>query len=152
VQAGHIAKFANSGLNGNESYDFIFVDFSNGTDYIQRNSLLLQEVIRRVNQVKAPIGTKLYKNVVVGASMGGLVARHALASMEKQGENHCTHTYVSFDSPQKGANIPLSIQAMGWFFGATSDDPALKSNWDKLSTPAPRKSFSPKILRGVSQT
>jgi hypothetical protein len=32
-----------SGANGAESYDFIFIDFSNGADYIQRNSLLLPQ-------------------------------------------------------------------------------------------------------------
>lgn len=129
-----------STANGGDSYDIIFLDFSNGTDYIQRNSLLLQELIRRVNQAKvANAQGHIYKNVVLGASMGGLVARHALASMEKQGENHCTHTYVSFDAPQKGANIPLSLQAMGWFLGATSDDLQAKSFWENLSSPAARQ-------------
>ena len=126
--------------NGGESYDFMFIDFSNGSDYIQRNSLLLQELIRRINQEKvANAQGKRYKNVVIGASMGGLLARHALTSMEKRGEDHCTHTYVSFDAPQKGANIPLSIQAMGWFFGATSTDSEAQSFWQVLSTPAARQ-------------
>jgi hypothetical protein len=128
--------------NNGDSYDIIFLDFSQGADYIQRNSLLLQELIRRVNQTKVANAQGLtYQNVVLGASMGGQVARHALASMERKGEPHCTHTYVSFDSPQRGANIALGVQALGWYFYATSDfsDPSQKGQrefWEKLSTPA----------------
>jgi Secretion system C-terminal sorting domain len=129
-----------SQANGGDSYDIMFVDFSSGADYIQRNSLLLQEVLRQVNQRKvANAQGRVNKNVVLGASMGGLVVRHALTSMEKRGENHCTHTYISFDAPQKGANIPLSIQAMGWFLNKSIDDPQAKGFWKNLSMPAPRQ-------------
>ena len=129
-----------SSANGNGSYDIIFLDFSQGADYIQRNGLLLIELIRRVNSEKvADANGKKFKNVVVGASMGGQIARLALATMEKKGEDHCTHTYVSFDSPHKGANIPLSVQAMGWYLTAiqaSSLSPKLSDFWKKLRKPA----------------
>jgi hypothetical protein len=129
-----------SQANGGDSYDIMFVDFSSGADYIQRNSLLLQEVLRQVNQKKvANAQGRINKNVVLGASMGGLVVRHALTSMERRGESHCTHTYVSFDAPQKGANIPLSIQAMGWFLNKSLDIPAAQRFWKNLSMPAARQ-------------
>ena len=51
-------------------YDLVFVDFDDGTTYIQRNAYLLQTIIDWVNDNK--VGTT--PNVVLGMSMGGLVA------------------------------------------------------------------------------
>lgn len=90
----------------NEGFDVVFVDFEKGADYIQDNAMVLVEVIRQLKQ-------KMIANdgmVVCGASMGGLVARYALAWMEHQGESHCVRDFISFDSPQEGANVPLSLQ------------------------------------------
>ena len=42
--------------------------------------------------------------------MGGLIARYALKDMENKGLNHQTRMYVSHDTPQLGANTPLSVQ------------------------------------------
>ncbi|QIG88534.1 hypothetical protein G6R40_02150 [Chryseobacterium sp. POL2] len=93
-------------LTGN--YDIIYVDWGIGTDYIQNNAELLKKAIRWVNQNK--VGTE--KNVVMGQSMGGLIARYALKDMEDQGENHNTKLFISHDAPHLGANTPLSIQYM----------------------------------------
>src|SRR5690606_10940129 len=84
----------------------IYVNWSNGTDYIQRNAFVLQEVIKWVNSVK--LGTE--KNVVLGQSMGGVIARYALKNMEDYNLSHDTRTYISQDSPHLGANIPLGYQ------------------------------------------
>ena len=91
-----------------EVYDIVFVDFSNGTDYIQRNAYFGEAVINAVNQRKS--GSE--SNVVMGISMGGLVARYALADMESRSEDHKTQLFVSMDSPHQGANVPLGLQAM----------------------------------------
>lgn len=90
----------------NKQYDIIYVDWNNGVDYLQRNAYALETVINWVNSVK--VGTE--KNVVLGQSMGGVIARYALADMEQKGEDHKTRLFVSHDAPQQGANIPLSIQ------------------------------------------
>jgi hypothetical protein len=87
-------------------YDFIYIDYKNGVDDIKRNALLLEEVIRQVNAMK--VGAE--KNVVMGISMGGLVARWGLRDMENKGQNHQTRLYISYDSPHQGANFPVSIQ------------------------------------------
>ena len=50
--------------------------------------------------------------IVVGASMGGLISRFGLAWMEKEGLQHHTSLFISFDSPQAGAQIPLGLQQM----------------------------------------
>ncbi len=93
----------------NQQFDVIYVDWHNGVDHIQRNALLLEEVIRWVNDNK-PAGID---NVVLGQSMGGLVARYALRNMENNGEDHETRLFVSHDAPHQGANVPLGYQFLG---------------------------------------
>lgn len=92
-----------------QSYDIIFVDYDDGTDYIQRNACMLKEVIRWVNNQKQLSGSTEH-NVVLGLSMGGLVSRYALKTMENAGENHDTRLFICHDSPQQGANVPTGLQ------------------------------------------
>lgn len=92
-------------------YDLIFVNYYYGTDDIRRNAALLQEVITWVNDEKAVAGST-EPNVVLGISMGGLVARYCLANMTKSGLNPQTRLLITHDSPHRGANTPLGIQAL----------------------------------------
>ncbi|KAA5827839.1 T9SS type A sorting domain-containing protein [Algibacter amylolyticus] len=94
-----------------EDYDLVFIDFLNATDFIQRNALVVEAVIDTVNTRKAAAGST-EKNVVMGMSMGGLVARYALRDMEIKSEIHDTKLYISHDAPHQGANIPLAYQAL----------------------------------------
>ncbi len=98
-------------------YDFIVIDNIAGADYIERNAYLLAEVIDKVNNEK--IGDN--ELIIVGPSMGGLIARIALKQMEDQNRDHHTRLWVSFDSPQKGANVPLGLQKWIAFFAGVSD-------------------------------
>jgi len=89
-------------------YDIVYVDYNNGVDDIRRNAKLFQEAIEWVNahkDIDEP-------NVVMGISSGGLVARYALRKMEIEGKNHQTCKYISIDSPHKGANVPVGVQAL----------------------------------------
>lgn len=95
-------------LESGKDYDIIYVDWNNGVDYLQRNAYALEAVIAWVNSVK--IGTE--PNVVLGQSMGGVIARWALADMEERGLTHDTRLFISHDAPQQGANIPASLQYM----------------------------------------
>lgn len=71
-------------LQGNtQQYDIIYVDWANGTDFLQRNALLLERVIRWVNEQKAIDGST-QPNVVLGQSMGGVISRWALRDMENR--------------------------------------------------------------------
>ena len=91
-------------------YDIIYVDWNNGVDFIQKNAYVLEEVIKWVNAQKAANGSTI-QNVVIGQSMGGLVARYALRDIElNRNFNHDTRLYVSHDAPHLGANVPLSVQ------------------------------------------
>ncbi|MFN4764549.1 hypothetical protein ACKGJN_15575 [Gillisia sp. Q332] len=100
---------ANEGILNDQEYDIIYVNWSNGTDYLQRNAYVLQEVIKWVNEEKAKVGSTT-PNVVLGQSMGGVIARYALKDMENKGLPHDTRTYISHDAPHLGANVPLGYQ------------------------------------------
>jgi len=101
-------------------YDIIYVNWMIGTDFLQRNALVLESVIRWVNANKQPLGGVPQPNVVLGTSMGGIIARMALGRMDR-GEGtlngsggfaaHQTRLFISMDAPHQGANIPLGAQA-----------------------------------------
>ena len=90
-----------------KAYDIIFLNYNDGVDDIFCNARLLEAAIDTVNSRK--VGTE--QNVVVGVSMGGLVARYCLASMEKRYKDHQTRKYISLDVPHRGANVPVGFQA-----------------------------------------
>lgn len=87
-------------------YDFVYVDFTKNTTYIENNAKVLEAVINKVNQTK--VGS--FKSTVIGFSMGGLIARWCLKDMEDRGLQHQVENYFSYDAPQQGANIPLGMQ------------------------------------------
>ncbi|WP_179223113.1 DNRLRE domain-containing protein [Pontibacter ummariensis] len=88
-------------------YDLIFLNFNDGVDDITRNAALFEEVVNWVNTQKGSGGEQ---NVVMGLSMGGLVARYGLAKMTKEGKNTHTRLLITHDSPHQGANVPLGFQ------------------------------------------
>ncbi|MEV6615636.1 hypothetical protein AB0N31_17595 [Streptomyces sp. NPDC051051] len=59
--------------------------------------------------------------VVGGFSMGGIVTRYALAKMEMQRMDHRTALYFSYDSPHRGASIPVGVQAFSYFIPFAND-------------------------------
>jgi hypothetical protein len=91
----------------------VYVDWANGTDYLQSNAYLLEKVIQIVNSRKAAAGST-QPNVVIGQSMGGVIARYALRDMENRGQQrHNVRLYISHDAPQQGANVPQGYQHLG---------------------------------------
>lgn len=98
-------------LDNLASYDLVFLDYNNGTDDIRRNAALVKEVINWVNNQKSNVPGN-QPNVVLGISMGGLIARYALADMTKQNQNTQTRLLITHDSPHRGANTPLGLQAL----------------------------------------
>ena len=92
-----------------QQYDIIYVDWARGTDFLQRNALLLERVIRWVNEQKALDGS-VEPNVILGQSMGGVISRWALRDMENRGLNHQTRLFISWDGAQQGANVPVAYQ------------------------------------------
>lgn len=76
-----------------------------GGDYIERNGLVLVNLLQAINP-QLPVGNDC---IVMGVSMGGLVSLYGLRFMINA-LNHNTGLWFSFDSPHRGANIPISIQ------------------------------------------
>lgn len=81
-------------------------DIDGGADYIQRNSMVLVELIDLINNQK--VGDE--ELVIIGPSMGGLIARYGLTYMEQNSMDPETRLYISFDSPHLGANVPMGVQ------------------------------------------
>ena len=88
-------------------FEVVYIDWYDSDADIRANAELLERIIEYVNRHK-----KYYSNssVLIGFSMGGLIARYALCKMEQEHKWHNVSTYVSYDSPHWGANIPLGAQ------------------------------------------
>ncbi|MBX2984833.1 MAG: T9SS type A sorting domain-containing protein [Bacteroidia bacterium] len=115
-------------------YDIIYLDFEDGATYMEDNAMVLVKLIQHINQWKCSNEEIL----VAGVSMGGQVAKYALSYMEHNNMPHCVRTYVSFDSPHKGANVPLGFQHLAKFFKGLQSE--AKHNYkNKLQRPATRQ-------------
>jgi len=99
-------------------FDVIIVNFDDGGTYIQSNAFALLALLQEIKRLK---GNDLYDIIVIGASMGGLVSRYALAYAETNKIDHYTRLFIAFDSPQQFANVPLGDQFFVKFFADHSD-------------------------------
>jgi hypothetical protein len=113
--------------------DVIVLNFADATDDLRRNA---QVLITLEQQVEAglPPGRSV---AMVGPSMGGLLARYALAWLETHGIGHHVRALFSFDGPHGGANIPLGVQHWVDFFANQSSDAAFLR--DRLNTAGARQ-------------
>jgi hypothetical protein len=114
-------------------YDAVVLDFTDATDAIQRNAFVFTQLLSEVEGAIDPAQTV----DVVGASMGGLVGRYGLAWLETHGVPHRVRTFVSYDAPQRGANIPLGLQYWVDFYAGQSTGAAYFR--DRLNTTAARQ-------------
>ena len=86
--------------------DIVLVGLDQGMDLVQRNADVLVDCIRQaITRTPGPL-------VVGGMSMGGLISRYALASMEARGEPHRTDVFLTIDTPHGGTYTSLAAQ---WF-------------------------------------
>ncbi|MDJ1131301.1 esterase/lipase family protein [Streptomyces iconiensis] len=96
-----------SALHG-RGHDLVLLGYEDRTKSILDNAEVAIECIK----------TALYKQVgeapltVGGFSMGGLITRYALAKLERQKMMHRTELYVSYDTPHRGAWLPIGIQKL----------------------------------------
>jgi hypothetical protein len=93
----------------NNGYDLVLVNYDNGRTWIQDNAQVLKAVINQINATK--VGNN--KLIVIGESMSGIVARIALKEMENAGQNHQVSHFVAFDTPMRGANVPIGLMYLG---------------------------------------
>jgi hypothetical protein len=113
--------------------DIVVLNFDDATDYLQKNAFVVVELLQQIQSLVSPETDY----VIAGASMGGLCCRYALAYMETYSMEHHARTFISFDSPHKGANVPVGIQYWLEFFSGLSDDAA--HNLELLDRPASRQ-------------
>jgi hypothetical protein len=118
-------------------YDLIYVDWANGAfpgvplqqlpgipngdDYIQRNAYAIETALTWINDQKKQSGSE-HQNILIGGSMGGLVCKYALLDMKNNGPSHDCHTFITYDSPLNGANVPLGSQAAFRYFEYIAHD------------------------------
>lgn len=92
-------------------YDVILLGFDERSASILDNAKVVRSAVqeaiaRRVGDHPLTVG---------GFSMGGLVTRYALAKMEHEKTDHQTALYFSFDSPHRGAWIPIALQSFAHY-------------------------------------
>ncbi|WP_181803826.1 esterase/lipase family protein [Streptomyces shenzhenensis] len=100
-----------------------------GASVLQNAETMTAAVMRTVAEQLG--GARL---LVGGFGTGGLVARYALARMETRRLDHRTGVYLSFDSPHRGAWLPIGLQAFAHHL-APYDDTYLR----QISSPAARQ-------------
>lgn len=115
-----------------QGFDAVVLDFDAATDYLQRNAFVFASLLDTLNAMGTPGDV-----AVVGASMGGLLARYALAWKEANGEPHRVRLLLTLDAPHRGANIPLGIQYWVSFFSGMSAEAAFLLS--RLDSPAARQ-------------
>lgn len=105
----------------NFGYTFVVVDWKQSGRDIKDNAAELIKLIdhlKCLQQITADTGTG-EQFVIIGESMGGLVARYAMCFMEQNWQvmpgclrekMHNTRLLITFDTPHDGVNIPLAYQ------------------------------------------
>jgi hypothetical protein len=116
-----------------DGFDAIVLNFTDATLPIEENAFVVTELVQQVEAAIDPNATV----ALVGPSMGGLCTRYALAYLETQGIPHRVRTWISFDGPHAGADIPLGLQHWINFFAGQSASAA--TFLSELSAPAARE-------------
>lgn len=141
-----------------DGYDIIILNLFDNTKSITKNSLLLQKLITNINnEVKEnnqTYGTLVYRPIVAGISMGGLIARHALMSMEKANVDHKVEKLVLFDTPNQGANVPLGFGNLAnvMMGGPVGEFQQFRSIMTKFGIPDPLTVLESIIIRNWETT
>ena len=93
-----------------QNYDVFYIDWYDYGADVRANAEAFKEVIRWVNEYNQ----SGKPNIVLGQSMGGLIARYALRDMELDNELHNTTLFISHDVPYLGANVSPGLLYTYW--------------------------------------
>jgi hypothetical protein len=113
----------------NQGNDLILLGYDERSASILDNAEVAIQCVLRASAEST--GMEL---VVGGFGMGGLVTRYALAKMESEAIDHRTALYFSWDSPHRGAWIPIGLQALAHHL--RDDEPAMSA---RINSPAARQ-------------
>lgn len=97
-------------------HDLILLGYDERSASILHNAVRAQECILKAARERSGSAGL----VVGGFSMGGIITRYALAEMEARQISHETSLYISFDSPHRGAWVPVSLQNFAHMSGEDS--------------------------------
>lgn len=112
-------KWLYSGLD--RDFPFLTQMRSQGRDvilvgYEERSASILDNAEAVMHAIALTCAQSSHTPLTVGGfSMGGLVARYALAKLEQQKFDHQTDLYFSYDTPHRGAVVPVALQAFAHF-------------------------------------
>ncbi|MEZ0070968.1 hypothetical protein [Planotetraspora sp. GP83] len=104
--------------------------------FTERSASILDNAETAIAAIHEAIARRMgdHPLTVGGFSMGGLVTRYALAKLETQRMDHQTRLYFSYDSPHRGAWIPIALQAFAHYIRR------LDSRFsDQINSPASRQ-------------
>ncbi|MEV7808730.1 hypothetical protein AB0O28_37835 [Microbispora sp. NPDC088329] len=105
--------------------------------FTERSASILDNAEAAIAAIREAIARRQggHPLTVGGFSMGGLVTRYALARMESQERtDHQTELYFSYDSPHRGAWVPIALQAFAHYIRR------LDSRFsDQMNSPAARQ-------------
>ena len=88
-----------------KGYDIVYLMLNNTNLPLQDNTDVVKDIIKQINSRKQ----RNFESIVIGESMGGLLARMALKNLENENYDHKVGLYVSFDAPHQGANLPPGL-------------------------------------------
>ncbi len=94
-------------LRNNLGYDLIILDFKEGGRHIEENAMVVKKLLEQLYATHS--STMQQDFVLIGPSMGALIAQFAVTYMEKVGSPHHVRTWISFDGPHQGANVAKSV-------------------------------------------
>ena len=83
--------------------DVIIMNFGDATIDLYRNSYLMKKAFDYIGSLH---DVQTEKFTLIGASMGGLISRLGLAYYD----DGMVDTWISFDVPHEGANVPLGCR------------------------------------------
>jgi pimeloyl-ACP methyl ester carboxylesterase len=109
----------------NYGYRFVVVDWMNSRIDMRDNARNVVELIKDLKCNGNDNNDEQF--VIIGESMGGVIARIAMMDMEQNHDNascfpekeHNTRLLITLDAPHGGAHIPMSVQKMASFMRNT---------------------------------
>ncbi|GEM_PF-6740687 len=119
-------------------HEIVLVQYMYPNAAIEDNAWALQSAIWHVSDNCASPATPIR---IIGPSMGGLIARYGVQSMRERysGTLPSISNLALLDAPNRGAVIPMSIQAFLYYFGYYSRDASIDAKRAAVLSPAAKE-------------
>lgn len=105
-----------------EGYDIALLLFKNPLIDLRVNAKVVLEALRWLES--RTVAREGSEPVIIGPSMGGLITRYALqlAGQNFPASGIRARLFIAFDAPNRGAEIPMSLQALLKYFTEFPDE------------------------------